>query len=204
MTITWLGHACFLIETAEGSVVFDPYEPGSVPGVSLPALRADAVVCSHGHHDHSYAAGVALSGAKPGFTLREIPSFHDDRQGALRGGNQMTVLEAEGLRLAHLGDLGHMLNARQLAALGQLDVLLIPVGGHYTIDAAQAAALVEALKPRLTIPMHYRGKGFGYDVIGTVEDFAARMGEPLRWPSNSIDPRETAAPVVILQCPVNK
>lgn len=204
MNITWLGHACFLIETSEGSVVFDPYEPGSVPGVSLPPLRADAVVCSHGHHDHNYAAAVALSGKTPRFTLREIPSFHDGMGGLLRGKNTITVLEAEGLRLAHLGDLGHMLNDRQLAALGQLDVLLIPVGGHYTIDAAQAAALVGALKPRLTIPMHYRGAGFGYDVIGTVEDFAARMGDAVRWPSNRIDPSETGAPVVILQCPVNE
>ncbi len=203
MTITWLGHACFLIETAEGSAVFDPYEPGSVPGLTLPALRADAVVCSHGHHDHGYAAGVALSGKTPGFTLREIPSFHDGQRGLLRGKNTITVLEAEGLRLAHLGDLGHALNEKQLAALGELDVLLLPVGGHYTIDDKQAAALVEALKPRLTIPMHYRGEGFGYDVIGTVEPFAARCGSVVRWPSNRIDPGETSAPVVILQCPVN-
>ena len=141
------------------------------------------------------------SGARPDFTLCEIPCFHDDKQGALRGANRITLLEAEGLRLAHLGDLGHPLTPQQRAELGQLDVLLIPVGGHYTIGAAEAAALTEALRPRLTIPMHYRGEGFGYDVIGTVEDFTARCPGAIYWPTNRIDPRETAAPVVVLRCP---
>ena len=201
MTITWLGHACFLVETAEGSVVFDPYAPGSVPGLSLPALRADAVVCSHGHHDHSYAAGVRLSGEKPRFTLRQLPCFHDDRQGALRGENRISLLEAEGLRLAHFGDLGHALSEKELAAIGSLDAALIPVGGHYTIDAQEAAALVRALRPRLTIPMHYRGEGFGYDVIGTADAFTALFDRVQTWPSNTIDPTRAEAPVVVLRCP---
>ena len=85
------------------------------------------------------------------------------------------MLEAEGLRVAHLGDLGHALSEEQLAALGTVDVLLIPVGGYYTIDAATAAEQVRALRPKLTIPMHYRGEGFGYDVIGPVEDFTAQF-----------------------------
>lgn len=202
MKLTWYGHACFLVETAEGSVVFDPYAPGSVPGLTLPPLRADAVACSHGHRDHGYAAGVALSGRKPGFTLRTIPCFHDDRGGALRGENRITVLEAEGLRLVHLGDLGHALSAEQLAAVGRPDVLLIPVGGHYTIGPAEAEALVRVLRPRLTIPMHYRGEGFGYDVIGPVEDFTGRFGHVTRWPSNGLDPAEAGEGVVVLRCPV--
>lgn len=202
MKLTWYGHACFLVETAEGSVVFDPYAPGSVPGLKLPPLRADAVACSHGHRDHGYAAGVALSGRKPGFTLRTIPCFHDDRGGALRGENRITVLEAEGLRLVHLGDLGHALSAEQLAAVGRPGVLLIPVGGHYTIGPAEAEALVHALRPRLTIPMHYRGEGFGYDVIGPVEDFAGRFERVTRWPSNVLDPAEAGEGVVVLRCPV--
>lgn len=202
MKLSWCGHSCFLVETAEGSLVFDPYAPGSVPGLRLPKLTADAVVCSHGHRDHGYAEGVQLSGKAPGFTLRQIPCFHDDRHGALRGENRITVLEAEGLRLAHLGDLGHALSPEQREALGQLDVLLIPVGGHYTIDAATAAELVCALQPRLTIPMHYRGTGFGYDVIGPVEDFTARFEQVQHWASNVIDPSEAAAPVVVLRCPV--
>lgn len=202
MKLTWLGHACFLVETAEGTLALDPYAPGSVPGLTLPPLEADAVRCSHGHRDHAYAEGVRLTGNTPAFRLREIPSFHDNAHGLLRGKNKITVLEAEGKRLVHLGDLGHPLNAEQLAAVGTPDVLLIPVGGHYTIDAATAAELVRALEPKLTIPMHYRGEGFGYEVIGPVEDFAAQFGAVQRWDSNSIDPDEAQSPVVILKCPV--
>ena len=195
MKLTWYGHACFLAETAEGSAVFDPYAPGSVPGLTLPPLRADAVVCSHGHRDHGYAAGVALSGREPDFTLRTIPCFHDDRQGALRGENRITVLEAEGLRLVHLGDLGHALSAEQLAEIGKPDVLLIPVGGHYTIGPAEAEALVRALEPRLAIPMHYRGAGFGYEKIGPVEDFLALRSDVKKLPTNVIDLDALETPV---------
>ena len=203
MTINWWGHACFQIETEEGSVVLDPYAPGSVPGLKLPKLTADRVICSHGHRDHAWEKGVRLSGRTPGYRLETIPCWHDDVQGALRGENRITVLEAEGLRLAHLGDLGHMLSAAQLAALGAVDVLLIPVGGHYTIGPETAHALKEALRPGLTIPMHYRGKGFGYDVIGPVEDFLALEETVRRIDSNSLDPRSLAWPAVaVLRCPV--
>ena len=201
MKLTWYGHACFLVETAEGSVVFDPYEPGSVPGLKLPPLTADAVVCSHGHHDHCYTAGVTLSGKEPGFTLRRVDSFHDDCGGKKRGENRITVLESEGLRLVHLGDLGHPLTEEQAAAIGTPDVLLIPVGGFYTIGPADAVKVVEQLRPRVTIPMHYRGRGFGYDVIGTVEDFTERVGGVVcRWPSNTLDPLD-AAGTIVLRCP---
>lgn len=202
MKLTWYGHACFLIETAEGSVVFDPYQPGSVPGLTLPPLTADAVVCSHGHRDHGYAEGVTLSGREPGFALQSIPCFHDDRHGALRGENRIAVLEAEGLRLAHLGDLGHALSSEQLALLGRIDVLLVPVGGFYTIGPEEAAKLVKILRPRLAIPMHYRGEGFGYDVIGPVQDYTECFEQVQRLDSNVLDPADAAAPVVVLRCPV--
>ena len=202
MKLTWYGHSCFLAETAEGSVVFDPYAPGSVPGLTLPPLRADAVSCSHGHRDHAYAEGVTLSGKTPAFRLSALPSFHDGLRGVLRGENRIAVLEAEGLRLVHLGDLGHALNREQLAALEAPDVLLVPVGGHYTIGAAEAAKLVRALRPRLTVPMHYRGPGFGYDVIGPVEDFTALFDDVQLWPENTLDISEASSPVVVLRCPV--
>ena len=202
MKLTWYGHSCFLLESGEGSVVFDPYAPLSVPGWELPKLRADAVICSHGHRDHCHSAGVTLSGRKPGFRLHSIPCFHDDRGGALRGENRITVLEAEGKRLAHLGDLGHALTAEQLAALGEVDVLLIPVGGYYTIGADTAAELVRAIRPKLCIPMHYSGPGFGYDVIAPVENFTAQFDAVRFWPSNVLDPDEAQAPVLVLRCPV--
>ncbi len=201
MTITWYGHSCYRIETSEGSAVLDPYAPGSVPGLSLPALTADLVLCSHGHRDHGYAGGVRLSGKKPGFTVRKLPSFHDDRGGSLRGENTIHVIKAEGLRIAHLGDLGHPLSEEQLAALGALDVLLIPVGGHYTIGPETAAAMAKAVGARITVPMHYRGAGFGYDVIGPVEDFTARMEKVRFSDASSFDPAQEADGVLVLRCP---
>lgn len=201
MKLTWLGHACFLVETKEGSLVLDPYAPGSVPGLTLPPLEVDAVFCTHGHRDHAYAEGVRLTGNTPAFRLRKVPSFHDNSMGMLRGKNLIAVLEAEGKRLVHLGDLGHPLKEEQLAVIGTPDVLLIPVGGHYTIDAATAAEIVRTLQPKLTIPMHYRGEGFGYKVIGPVDGFAAQFEDVQQWDSNVIDPEEAQSPVVILKCP---
>ncbi len=203
MKITWYGHSCFLVESAEGSLVFDPYAPGSVPGLSLPELRADAVICSHAHADHAYADGVSLSGRAPSFKLHSLDTWHDELGGQKRGANTMTVLEAEGLRVLHMGDLGHMLSAQELSALGRVDVLLIPVGGYYTIDARQAAELARLIAPGITVPMHYRGEGFGYDVIGGVEEFLALMGgRAERLSVSSFDPAQLEKPVtLILTCP---
>ena len=201
MKITWCGHSCFLVETAEGSAVLDPYAPGSVPGLRLPPLRADAVLCSHGHGDHGYVRGVSLSGRKPGFSVTTIPCFHDEQEGKLRGTNTIHVIEAEGLRIAHLGDLGHLLTEQQLAALGKPDVLLIPVGGHYTIGPEGAAQTAKAVGARLTVPMHYRGEGFGYDVIGPVEDFAARMDRVRYAEVSAFDPAQEQPGVLVLRCP---
>lgn len=203
MKLTWYGHACFLLETAEGSVVFDPYEPGSVPGLKLPALTADLVLCSHGHHDHAWREGVRLSGRTPELRVETLDTWHDKVGGALRGPNTVHVVEAEGLRLAHLGDLGHPLTPEQVAALGRVDILLVPVGGHYTIGPESAWAQVEALGPALTVPMHYRGKGFGYAVIGTVEPFLKLAGPVVRLDSNSFDPAAVGKPATVVpRCPL--
>ena len=96
MKLTWCGHSCFLLESRSGSVVFDPYAPGSVPGLVLPTLRADAVICSHEHADHFYPEGVELSGRKPDFEIRQFDCWHDDAKGAKRGKNMMTLVEADG------------------------------------------------------------------------------------------------------------
>ena len=176
MTITWYGHACFALESSCGSIVFDPYGPGTVPGWTLPALTADKVICSHGHRDHNYSEGVAPTGGAFTGGILQIPTFHDDKRGALRGENTITLVGAEGLRVVHMGDVGCPLTPEQTAALGRVDVLMIPVGGHYTVDAAQAWEITQALGPSIVIPMHYRGRGFGYDVIGPVEPFLKLAG----------------------------
>ena len=202
MKLTWLGHSCFLAETAEGSVLLDPYAPGSVPGLKLPALTADLVLCSHGHRDHGYREAARLSGRPCGVRVSTLETFHDEQGGALRGPNTVHILEAEGLRLVHLGDLGHMLDAGQIAALGKVDLLLIPVGGHYTIGPETAAELAAAVDARITVPMHYRGPGFGYDVIGPVEPFLQRRERVLRLKGNVLRPEELETPVTaVLRCP---
>ena len=198
MTLTWYGHSCFLLTSGEGSIVFDPYAPLSVTGWELPALRADSVICSHGHRDHGWSAGVGLTGERFTGKIEQIPSFHDEKRGALRGENLITLVEADSLRAVHMGDIGCALTAEQIAALGRVDVLMIPVGGHYTVDAAGAWEITKALAPKIVIPMHYRGADFGYDVIGPVEPFLKLAGnvKVIDGMSYSVDLSDAPATVV--------
>lgn len=175
MKLTWLGHACFMLESGEGSVVFDPYAPNYVPGFELPELCADVCICSHRHEDHYYPQAVRLSGQPHSLVIERFPCFHDEKGGSLRGENLMTVVTAEGMRAAHLGDLGHMLSDEQLELLGKIDVLMIPIGGFYTIDSKTAARLVKKLCPTVVAPMHYKGEGFGFDALETRDDFLKMM-----------------------------
>ena len=203
MNITWYGHSCFKVESAEGSVVFDPYAPGKVPGLELPEITADAVICSHGHGDHDYSAAVRLTGNRPGFTVTQMKTYHDENKGKLRGDNLVTAVDTEGLRVVHLGDLGHLLSVEQVKELGKIDVLLIPVGGYYTIDAQLAALTVSVLKPRVTVPMHYRGKGFGFDVLTGVEEFTRLSGNVKVFDSNTLEiAPDTETMTAVLKCPV--
>lgn len=175
MKITWLGHSCFQVEKDGYSVVFDPYEDGSVPGLEPVRVEADAVFCSHGHHDHNAVQNVTLkhTGRPSSFQVSTIATYHDPWQGAKRGADTIHILDDGTTRLAHLGDLGCELEPEQKAQLKNLDVVLIPVGGFYTIDAAQAAALVREITPKLVIPMHFRDDKmqFGFEVIDEVKHF---------------------------------
>ena len=175
MKLTWYGHACFKLETADGSVVFDPYQPGDVPGLTLPPLSADAVICSHGHSDHNAAEAVTLSGKAPTYALTQIPCFHDEEGGKLRGTNLISIIESEGLRVVHMGDIGHPLSEEQFKALGQVDVMMIPVGGFFTVTGTQAAEIVKKSGAKAVIPMHFRGADFGYEVIGPVDEFLSQF-----------------------------
>ena len=173
MKIKYLGHSCFQIFSETQSVVIDPYSDGSVPGLNPLRVKANAVYCSHQHADHNGVSCVEFDGEDADFTRTQIASWHDDQQGALRGPNTIQVFECEDKRIAHLGDLGCDLDDEQRAQLQDLDVLMIPVGGYFTIDAKQAAKIVLELKPKCVIPMHYKGENFGYDVLATVDDFLA-------------------------------
>lgn len=186
MKITWLGHACFILESSDGSVVFDPFAPNYVPGFELPELQADVCICSHKHEDHYYPQAVELSGKDHKLNITQIPCFHDEKAGSLRGENLISVVECEGLRAAHLGDLGHMLSDEQLELLGKIDVLMIPIGGFYTIDSKTAAELVKKISPNVVIPMHYKGEGFGFDVLETRDAFLKMMDNVKHFDSRSI------------------
>lgn len=203
MKLTWYGHSCFRLETMDGSVIFDPYAPGSVPGLKLPdGLTADAVICSHGHDDHNYAEGVRLTGVTPRFKTFQISCFHDEVRGAKRGKNLITAVDAEGLRAVHMGDIGHMLGAADIARLGKVDLLMLPVGGYYTIDARMAHALVSLIRPRVTVPMHYRGDGFGYDVISTVDGFLELSENVKRFGVSELEITASTPPMTAaLRCP---
>lgn len=169
MKIRYLGHACFLVTSANGTkIVFDPYQPGGFDGaIAYGPLTepADIVVISHEHADHNFAAGVpgnpqVIKGAGVHsaalILFRGIPLKHDSSDGSKRGDNTVFCADIDGLRLCHLGDLGHELNPSQGAEIGAVDVLLCPIGGVFTIDAAGASQVMRALNPRVTIPMHFK------------------------------------------------
>lgn len=187
MKLTYLGHSCFVLESYGFQALLDPYR--DIPGLPDIAMTADAVYCSHGHSDHAYADEVTLTTGKVNpFTVREIDTFHDSQGGALRGRNTVRAFTSEGLTVAHLGDLGHPLTAEQLEKLGPCDVLLLPVGGTYTVDSGEARAVAEAAGPRVIVPMHYRLGDMGFDVLTTLEDFLSQYPRDMvvRYPGSSL------------------
>ena len=170
MKLTWLGHACFLLEEQGYRIVLDPYT--GVAGYPPLQMSAHAVFCSHGHFDHNAVDCVTLLPEKKSpFTVREVETFHDDRRGALRGANTIRIFTAGGVSVAHLGDLGHQLTAEQLCDVGPVDAALVPVGGVYTLDAAGARTVCEALKPKCVVPMHYHHAPYGLPELADGEDF---------------------------------
>ncbi|MBQ9458354.1 MAG: MBL fold metallo-hydrolase [Oscillospiraceae bacterium] len=185
MEITWLGHACFAVESEGWRIVLDPYLMDGYPPLHT---RANAVLCSHGHSDHNHAAAVELTGGgKSPFTVEKVATFHDDKGGALRGENTVHILRAEGLTVVHCGDLGHFPTDAQLAAISGADALLIPVGGYYTIDAATAKRVADAARARVVVPMHYRHDPYGLRPVGTLDAFLklCPAGEVTRLSGNS-------------------
>lgn len=193
VTITWLGHACFRLNSKDRSIVLDPYGDGTVPG--LPPLRqiADAVFCSHGHSDHNAKALVELiprSGSPMEARMEAFVAPHDHHMGEKRGMTWVRIFHFGDMRIAHLGDLGCIPDENLLKALTGCDVLLIPIGGYYTINAQEALEIVEKTKPRVVVPMHYRSETFGFDVIDTLDAFAGAFENVTELPG----PRFTLTP----------
>ena len=197
--IRWLGHAAYKITKGATSVVLDPFSPGSVPGFNDIHETASLVLCSHGHYDHSYAEAVTVQpDDAPAFTVTKLDTFHDDVQGTKRGPNTIHVLESDGVRIVHFGDLGCALTEEQKNILHGADVVLIPVGGFYTIDAAQAKAVIDELQPKVAIPMHYRTEKFGLPAIAPLDDFLALCTDPVLLGKNTFTVGEVEAGVVVL------
>lgn len=180
LRITWRGHSCFEFACGGHTAVIDPYR--EVPGYPVLKLEAGEVYASHDHDDHGYFEAVRIV-AQPGrspFKVTTIDTFHDPEGGSLRGRNKITVIEAGGVRLAHLGDLGHELTEAQLDGIKGVDILLIPVGGYYTIEGLQASHIAESSGAKLIVPMHFRREGRGYDVIDTPDTFMNALNADTR------------------------
>lgn len=187
MIFTCIGHAKFLIELENGMrIVTDPYD--NTCGYPVTPVAADVVLVSHGHHDHS--AVETIPGTPrvidkageydlgDGVTVVAIEAFHDEAQGTKRGRTLLFSIRAEGLNAVHLGDLGHIPNATQIDALGPADVLMIPVGGFYTIDAAAAKETAALLGARIILPMHYKTSANVDWPIAPVEAFTGLYDTP--------------------------
>jgi len=187
MNIKWLGHASFMITSDSGlKIITDPYVTGG--GLNYGDIKesADIVTVSHYQHDdHNNVSAVrgnpeVVNGAATtevkGIGFKGIPCYHDDAGGKLRGNNTILCFEVDGIKICHLGDLGHQLSARQVADLGRIDILLIPVGGYYTIDATVATEVCNQLTPRVIIPMHYKTDKCAYPIAGVDEFLKGKKG----------------------------
>lgn len=192
MRVEFLGHASFLLTTSAGTrIVTDPFDPRAYPDtLTYRAFEgsADVVTISHEHTDHGAAHIVSDSPiiikGNGKFIAKEVEflgvgTYHDDAHGAKRGKNTVFIISADGLRIAHCGDLGHVLTADQAAEIGAVDVALIPIGGYYTIDAAQAWKVAEQISAKIVVPMHYRNEKCLFPIAG-LEDFIAGRANVMR------------------------
>jgi L-ascorbate metabolism protein UlaG (beta-lactamase superfamily) len=186
MHITYLGHSCFKIQdktTSDGiTVLTDPYDKSV--GLRAPSLEADIVTISHGHADHNnkdavrntaFVVDTAGEYDVKGVLIEGVDSFHDEKNGAERGHNIIFRITVDDVSIVHLGDLGHILDTKQLERLSGADILLIPVGGKYTLDAKKAVEVVSQIEPRIVIPMHYKTEGVKMEIDG-VEKFIKELG----------------------------
>lgn len=186
MYITYIGHSCFKIQDKIGSdgvtIITDPFDKSI--GLKVPDSQADIVTVSHQHADHNYIKAICgkpfiLSTAGEyeikDVSIEGVDTFHDNFGGKERGNNIVYIINIEGINIVHLGDLGHLLDAKQLEKLSGADILLIPVGGIYTIDAKKAVEVISQIEPRIVIPMHYKSDKSTVEIDG-VDKFIKELG----------------------------
>lgn len=191
MEISYLGHSCFKLVGKKISVLIDPFSPEKI-GLKLSKQDADVVTVSHGHRDHDYVEimkdNYLLLNSPGEYEVKDseimgIESFHDEEKGEIRGHNTIFTFDIDGVKVAHLGDLGTELTSEQLDKMDGVDVLLIPVGGFYTIDPKTAIKVISQVEPKIVIPMHYKDGISLSDVdkMSTLEDFLKEMSvEPVK------------------------
>jgi L-ascorbate metabolism protein UlaG (beta-lactamase superfamily) len=182
MEITWLGHSCFKLRGKQASILTDPFD--NTIGYNLGKITADIVTVSHDHPQHSFASGVGgdpkvLRGPGEyeiaGIFIYGTTTFHDSNKGQTRGKNTVYLMEIDDIKVCHLGDLGHALSAAQIEEISDTDVLLIPVGGVSTIDAAGAVEMINVVQPKIVIPMHYKTAVTKLE-LDPVDKFLKEMG----------------------------
>lgn len=208
MIIQWIGHSSFRIRGSK-TIITDPYEG---IGLDYPELKADIVTVSHGHHDHNavqMVAGEPAVVADAGIrrvgnvSVAGYNTYHDEDKGAKRGRNVVYVITMDGIKIAHLGDLGCMPDDSVLGAITGVDVLLIPVGGNYTIDGKTAAAIVAEVKPRTVIPMHYKTPNLQVNVSGN-EEFLALMENVQHVEGSRLELTPMTGKVVVFEKPLGE
>jgi len=184
MEITYLGHSAFKLKSKTTSVVTDPYGDGI--GIKFSKIPADIVTISHDHSDHNNSSKVTdvkrvITGPGEyeisGVSIIGMKTYHDEKKGKERGVNTIYVFEMEGVRLCHLGDLGHKLSDNKIEEVGDIDVLFIPVGGVYTIGSKKAAELARDMEPRFIVPMHYKSSDLDTKTFGELEKVQAFVSE---------------------------
>ena len=189
--IQWLGHSCFRVECQGYVIVLDPFARAVSPGCKdIQNVEADQVLCSHEHGDHNYRAGVILreDGPEYPFTITALPGITDpDQQGACGAPTPSMCWRPQGLRVAHFGDVGCMPSQEVLDQLKNLDAIMLPVGGHFTVGPQEAMDIVKAIQPRVVIPMHYRSDEFGFEVLGTVGAFLEVCGKWVRCDTDTLE-----------------
>jgi L-ascorbate metabolism protein UlaG (beta-lactamase superfamily) len=184
MKIKWLGHSCFKIASKSGvRILTDPFDDNV--GYKIPSVEADIVTVSHGHYDHNFTDCVKgdfdILSKVGNFNVKDIPvmgvhTYHDDAEGTKRGDNIVYTFQIDGLKVCHLGDLGHILSPAQVGMIGRVDILLIPVGGNFTLDALTAVEVVNQLKPSIVIPMHYKTPALMFN-LENADKFIEAMGK---------------------------
>ncbi|MBV4418805.1 MBL fold metallo-hydrolase [Clostridium tyrobutyricum] len=173
MKVTWLGHSSFILEDSNNiKVLTDPFDDST--GYKVFEGTVDTVTISHHHFDHDYTKKITYSNIidKTGdfnfqnISIKGFPSYHDKVKGAKRGKNIIFIIEMDGYRLCHLGDLGYVLSKEEINNLKSIDVLFIPVGGNFTIDGKEAAEVAKLIHPHIIIPMHYKTPDLSFELDG--------------------------------------